>query len=85
MGIQHLAMGGGIEQAVLLELADDLHQPVADLAQQADAHGLVVDEGAAAAVGAELAAQQQIAFDLEALLGEKGARPDGAGAGRTRR
>ena len=72
MGIQHLAMGRGIQQAMLLELADDLHQPVADLAQQADAHGLVVDEGAAAAVGADLAAKQKIAFDLEALLGEKG-------------
>ncbi len=34
--------------------------------------GLVVDEGAAAAVGADLPAEQKIAFDLEALLGEQG-------------
>ncbi len=52
-------MGGGIEQTVPVELAVDLDQPVADLAQQADAGGLIVNEGATAAVGADDAAQHK--------------------------
>ena len=44
---------GRVEQAVLLALALDLDEAVAELAQQADAGRLVVDKGAAAAVGGE--------------------------------
>ena len=44
-------------------------------AQQADAGGLIVDEGAAAAVGADDAAQHQpVAAGIEAGLGKHGAR-----------
>ena len=50
-------MSRRVEQAALLELALDLDQAVAELAQQADARRLVVDKGAAAAVGAEQPAQ----------------------------
>ena len=46
---------------------------VADRVQgvQGDAHGLVVDEGAAAAVGPELAAQDDVAVGGQALLVEQ--------------
>src|SRR5205807_3695744 len=48
---------GGIEQPALLELALDLDQAVAELAQQPDTRRLVVDKGAAATVGCEQPAQ----------------------------
>ena len=47
------AVGGRRHQAVAREPALDLDQGLADAAQQGDAHRLVVDEGAAASVGAE--------------------------------
>ncbi len=70
-GVEHGAVVGAVEQALLLELALDLHQQLADTPQQGDADGLVVDEGAAAAVGAELAAQDDVAVVGEALLVEQ--------------
>ncbi len=52
-------MGRGIQQTALVELALDLDQAVADLPQQADTDRLVVDEGAAAPVGAKAAPEHQ--------------------------
>ena len=63
-------MRGHVEQAVLLHLALDLDQRVAQPAQQRDGRRLVVDEGAAAAVGADHAAQGQDVVVVESLLGE---------------
>ncbi len=75
-GVESLAMGRGIEQAALGELSFDLHQQLAELAQQAHARRLVVDEGAAAAVRGEHAAQHQrfLAGAVQALLGQELAR-----------
>ncbi len=56
-GVEHRAVVGRVEQAALLELALDFDQAVAELAQQADARRLVIDKGAAAAVGAQKPAQ----------------------------
>ena len=56
-GVEDRAVVGRVEQAALLELALDLDEAVAELAQQPDARRLVVDKGAAAAVGADQPAQ----------------------------
>src|SRR5205807_161862 len=56
-GVEDHAVVGGIEQPALLELALDLDQALAELAQQPDARRLVVDKGAAAPVGADQPAQ----------------------------
>jgi len=61
-------MVGGIEQPALLELALDLDEAVAELAQQPDARRLVIDKGAAAAVRTEQPAQ----YDCLALAVEPG-------------
>ena len=73
-GVQHRPVGRGVEKPVLLELTDDFHQPVADPAQQRHAHGLIVDEGAAAPIGADLPAQQERILRRDALLGQKSAQ-----------
>ena len=56
-GVEDHAMIGRIEQPALLELALDLDQAVAELAQQPDTRRRIVDKGAAAAVGREQPAQ----------------------------
>ena len=56
-GVEDHAMVGGIEEPALLELALDLDEAVAELAQQSHARRLVVDKGAAAPVGREQPAQ----------------------------
>ena len=56
-GVEDHAMIGRIEEPALLELTLDLDEAVAELAQQAHARRLVIDKGAAAAVGREQAAQ----------------------------
>ena len=48
-----------IEQAMRVELAMNLDQQIAQLAQQPDRAGLIVGEGAAAAVRTQLAPQDQ--------------------------
>ena len=59
-----------IEQAALGELALDFHQHLAELAQQSDACGLIVNEGAAAPVDGEHAPQHEdaVALALEPML-----------------
>ena len=64
-------MARAVEQAMLLELALNLDQRGAKAAQQSDGHRLIVDEGAAAPVGAEAAAQDQARLlQIDAVLGE---------------
>ena len=53
-------MGAGVQQAHGLVLAVHLQQEGAQFPQQGDAHGLIIDEGAGAAVGAEGPAQDEI-------------------------
>ncbi len=70
-GVEGHAVVGGIEQAALLELALDLDQAVAELAQQADACRLVVDKGPAAPVAAQQPAQHdRIAVAVEPGLAQ---------------
>ena len=72
IGVEQAALGRGVEQRLLLVLAVDLDQQVAELAEQPAAHRLVVDEGARAAVGGEHPAQHQIVPGIDAVLGQQG-------------
>ena len=71
-GVEDHAVVGGIEQPALLELALDLDEAVAELAQQPDARRLVVDKGAAASVGPDQPAQ----YDRLAVAVEPGLAQD---------
>ena len=62
--VEQRAMRRRVEQAALLALALDLDEAVAELAQQPDAGRLVVDEGAAAAVGRHQPAQHDRAGEV---------------------
>src|SRR3546814_6069209 len=59
ISVEQGAMPGGREQAAVVVLAVDFDQMAADLAQQRRRTGLVIEEGAAAAVGLQGAADQQ--------------------------
>ena len=50
-GVENGPVGHGIDEGAVVVLAMDLDQGRADGLQHLDAHGLVVDEGAGAAVG----------------------------------
>ena len=71
----------GIDQGAVVVLAVDFDQGVADRAQGLDADRLVIDEGAAAAVGHLHAAQDQVALDVEALFGGGNRGRDGSAGG----
>ena len=58
-GVEQQAVGRGLHQALVLELAVDLDKVLADLAHQRDADRLVVDEGPRPAVAAHRAPQDQ--------------------------
>ena len=73
-GIEQPGMGGGIGQADLVVLALHLDQRRRQAAQQPDRDRLAVDEGAAAAIGLDHAAEHQRILRLHALLGEDGQR-----------
>ena len=63
-GVEQFAVGRRVEEAALLALALDLGKIVAELAQQPDACRLVIDKGAAAAVGGDDAAQHDRAGEI---------------------
>ncbi len=63
-----------VEQAVLLHLALDLDQRVAQPTQQRHRGRLVVDEGTAAAVAADGTAERQHVLVVQALLRQDGVR-----------
>ena len=71
VGIEQTALGRRIEQGLLLVLAMDLDQQLADPAQQPAADRLIVDERPRAAVGGEHAAQHQVVLGLDAVLAEQ--------------
>ncbi len=71
-GIERGAVRRHVQQPVLLHLALDLDQRVAQPAQQRDRRRLVVDEGPAAAVGADGAAQGQHVLVVDPLFGQDG-------------
>ncbi len=78
-GIEQAAMGCDVEQPAIVGLAVDLQQCRADIAQQTDADGFVVDKGAGAAVLRQCPAQHDLGLGRDRLLGEQ--REGGIGAG----
>ena len=61
-GVDERAVLGGVDEGAVVVLAVDLHQRRADLAHGLDADGLVIDEGAGAAISHLHAPQDQIAI-----------------------
>ncbi len=84
-GIEQAAVGGGIDQRALVMLAVDLDQRRADRLQGLHADGLIVDEGAGAAVGELDAAQDHFTGVRRARCRPGSRRPDGPSARRTPR
>ena len=71
--VEQGAVAARIDQPAIVMLAVDLDQPPAQFAQKSGRGGLVVDEGAAAAVGLDDAADHQrlAGLGLEAVLGDQ--------------
>jgi len=69
-GVKCRAMGCRIDEPVLIELTLDLDEAVAELAEEADADRLVVDEGAAAPVRRQHPAQEERLLARELLACE---------------
>ncbi len=69
-GIEQRPVHGRLDQGAIGMLTVDLDQRRADLAQQHDRHRRIVDEGAAAPVGALHAAQDQVALGFDAAVGK---------------
>ena len=69
--VQHVQVPSGVEQAAPIRLALDLDQHAADAREQGDARRRVVDERAAAPVGADDAAHQELAVMVEVVLGQQ--------------
>ena len=67
--IEQRAMGARLDERAVVVLPVDLDKAGADPPQQPDRHRLVVEEGAAAAVGALDTAQDQVAIDVDPRLG----------------
>ena len=71
VSVEQATLDRRVEQPLLLVLAVHLDQQAADLAHQAGADRLVVDEAARATVGADHAAQHQVVLRRDAVLGEQ--------------
>ena len=69
--IQHGEVPRLVQQSALIRLTFDLHQQVADAPEQGDARRCVVDEGTAAPIGTDNAAQQELATMVEIVLGQQ--------------
>ena len=72
-GVEDGQVVGGVEQAMLVELALHLDQTITDSGQETDAGRLIIDESAAAAIGAQGPAQDERAVPVEASFGDQGA------------
>ena len=72
-GVEKRAVHMRIDHGAVIMLAVDLDQRRAELAQERDRDRLVVDEGAAAAIAALDAAEDEVALRLDAAVGEKAA------------
>ena len=64
-GIEQAAVGGDVDQRAVGVLAVDLGQCAGDLAQQVEAHRLVVDGGTARAIGILDAADDEFALRID--------------------
>ncbi len=64
-------MGGGIKQPARFVLAVNFDEQSAKFRQQADTHGLIVDIGARAAIGAECPAKKEGAFGLDLAFSQQ--------------
>ena len=67
-GVQQAAVGGYLDERAIGMLAVDFRQRGRDLAQQVQAHGLVVDGRAAWAIGILDAADNEFALSIHPLL-----------------
>ena len=74
--VQQGAMGGGVEQAAIVLLAMHFQQQAAQVLQQAHAHRLVIDEGAAAPVAGQGPAQHDL-FACASIAWSRQQRPGG--------
>ena len=73
-GVEDRAVRDRIDERPVVVLAVDLDERRADRPQHLDAHRLVVDEGAGAAVGDLDAAQDEVAVGVDIGLGCNAAR-----------
>ena len=83
-GIEQRPVDARFDHGAVVVLAVNFDQCGADLAQKAHRHRLVVDEGAAAPVGALNPSEDEVAVAVDTAGGEHGARRM-AGARRRRR
>ncbi len=70
-GVEQVAVAARIDQSPVVMLAVNLDQHPSRLAQQLHTDGDVIDEGAGAAVSRLNASEDDGAFSLEAVLGQK--------------
>jgi len=70
--VQKCSVAAGGEQAALVILAMDFDKEGGDIAQQGDADRLIVDEGAAAAIGLERALEDDLAIAFDGVFGQSG-------------
>ena len=77
LGVEHLALAGSPQQALVRVLAVDVHQLFAQLAQLAQGHRQAVDEGLAARLRVDGAAQDQGVVAVQLVLLQPG--PQGCG------
>ena len=77
-GVEQRPMGGGVDQGALVMLPMDLDQRGAQKPQGLDADGLVIDEGARAAVRELHAAQDQLIVGLDVVCRRQSAHRVGA-------
>ena len=78
IGIERIALGIALEQRLMLVLAVDVHQQIAELAQLLHRHRAAVDEGLRRFVGFDRAPQHALAV-VEQLLRFQPARRGGGG------
>jgi hypothetical protein len=71
-GIEQAAVGGNVHQCPVRMLAVDLRESARDLAQQVEAHRLVVDGRTAGAVGVLDAADDEFALGIDPLFLQDG-------------
>ena len=67
--IDEIAVAGGVDERAVVMLAVDLDEGAADVAQELHADGHVVDESAAAAIGALHAAENERGFAGDVVCG----------------
>src|SRR5262249_59109622 len=74
IGVEQAAMGGCFDEGALIVLAMDFDERAAEHAQYLHVDRLIVDKGAAAAVGKLHPAQNELVLAGKAVVGKKRAR-----------